>query len=257
MKSKIYSFLLLLIFSSLNTWAQEGTPKNNKANRTKKLIQESAGRPDIPGDLLIEFGFNWVQEHPEGVGFNTMGSRTFNSYYLYDYNLGESAFSIHPGIGIGVEKYKLVDNLTLGYGLDSAGNREVQFVSLDSIYGTGTVYRKSQINTAYVDIPVEIRWRSRTYDPKRSFKVGLGAKVGFLIDSKTKVKYSNFGETKTSKQKESFELSQLRYGAFLRIGFGGFSAYSYYALSDLFKKDKGPANTTMFPVTIGLSLALF
>lgn len=244
----------LLSYSHLH--AQEATPKNNKATRTGKLIQEKAGRPDIPGDLMIEFGFNWVQEHAPGIGFNTTGSRTFNAYYLFEKNIGESAFSIHPGIGIGTEKYKFQDNLTLGYGQDSLGSPEVQFVHLDSIYGFRTDYIKSQINPNYFDIPIEIRWRSRVYDPKSSFKVALGGKVGFLFDSKTKVKYSD-GETKKTKLKEGFELNQIRYGAYLRLGFGGFSAYGYYSFSDLFKKEKGPMNTTMYPFTFGLSLALF
>jgi hypothetical protein len=246
-----------LILTSALVFAQEATPKNTKANRTKKAIQESAGRPDIPGDLMIEIGFNWVQEHSEGVGFSTMGSRTFNAYYLYEYSIGESAFSFHPGLGIGTEKYKFANELTLGHGLDSLGEREVQYVALDSIFGAGTSYRKSQINPIYFDIPLEIRWISKKYDPKRSFKVAVGGKVGFLIDGKTKVKYNSDGENKVRKQKENFEMSSIRYGAYMRVGFGGFSAYGYYSLSDLFKKDKGPMATTMYPLTFGFSLALF
>ena len=247
----------VVLFSSLIVIAQEATPKNNKANRTSKLIQEKAGRPDIPGDLMIEFGFNWVQEHPPGVGFKTMSSRTFNAYYLYEMNLGESAFSFHPGIGIGTEKYAFDQNLTLGYGLDSLGSREVQFVPLDSIYSEGVSFKKSQINPNYFDIPIEFRWRSRKYDPKRSLKLVVGGKVGFMFNSKTKIKYREEGESKITKQKEGWELSKIRYGVYGRLGFGGFSAFYYYSLSDLFRKDKGPMLTTMFPMTFGLSLALF
>jgi len=79
-----YIFLFLaLAICSVAVFGQEGTPKNNRANRTSKLIQEKAGRPDVPGDLMIEFGYNWVQENPPGYGFKTMNSRTFNAYYLY------------------------------------------------------------------------------------------------------------------------------------------------------------------------------
>ena len=109
----------------------------------------------------------------------------------------------------------------------------------------------------YIDIPLELRWRLKKYDPKRSLTVTLGGKVGYLFDSKTKVKYDEDGETKKTKQKEKFELSSLRYGAYAKVGFGGFTAFYYYSLSDLFKKDKGPMGTTMYPMTFGLSLALF
>ena len=250
--------ILFLVFalSSMVVFGQEPTPKNTKANRTSKLIQEKAGRPDIPGDLMVEFGFNWVQESSP-IGFNTIKSKTFNAYYLYEMNIGESAFSFHPGIGIGTEKYAFEQDLTLGYGFDSLGNEEVQYVALDSIYGIGTSYKKSQINPNYVDIPLEFRWRSRKYDARSSIKITVGGKVGFLFDSKTKVKYTEDGETKKTKQKEKFELSTFRYGVYGKVGYGGFSAFYYYSISDLFNKDKGPMGTTMYPMTFGLSLALF
>jgi hypothetical protein len=144
-KSIKYSIsIVAFVLSSVMAFGQDDTPKNNKANRTKKLIQEEVGRPDLPGDLMIEFGFNWVKEHPPGYSFRTMNSPTFNVYYLYDVNIGESAFSYHPGFGVGTEKYRFSDDITLGYGSDSLGNSEVQFVHLDSIYGTGTSYKKSQ-----------------------------------------------------------------------------------------------------------------
>lgn len=257
--SRIHKLFVVvgLFLSSTFVFGQEATPKNNKATRASKLVTEKAGRPDIPGDLMIEFGFNWIQEQPTGIGFNTTASRTFNAYYLYEMNLGESAFSFHPGIGIGTEKYAFADNYTLGHGFDSLGNSQVEFVHLDSIYGAGTSYKKSQINPNYIDIPIEFRWRSRKYDPKSSLKVIVGAKVGYMFDSKTKIKYQENGENKITKQKEKWQLNNIRYGVYGRIGFGGFSAFYYYSLSDLFTKDKGPMGTTMYPMTFGLSLALF
>jgi len=249
--------IFLLTISSVAAFAQEASPKNNKANRTTKFIQEKAGRPDVPGDLVIEFGFNWIGDAPSGYGFKTMASRTFNAYYLYDKNFGESALSVHPGIGVGTEKYAFDKNITLGYGYDDLGEKVVQFTPLDSIYGAGITYKKSQINANYLDIPLEFRWISRKYDPKSSFTITIGGKVGVLFDGKTKVKYNQDGENKTTKQKENYELSTLRYGVYGKLGIGGFSAFYYYSLSDTFKKEKGPMSTTMYPMTIGLSLALF
>ena len=254
---KLSILIFALTISSVVVFAQEGTPKNNKANRTSKFIHKKAGRPDVPGDLMIEFGFNWIGEAPSGYGFNTMASRTFNAYYLYDKTFGESAFSVHPGIGIGTEKYAFDQNFTLGYGIDDEGEKVVEFSPLDSIYGAGVSFKKSQINANYVDIPIEFRWISRKYDPKSSFTITIGAKAGILLDSKTKVKYNEDGESKITKQKENFELNTFRYGLYGKFGIGGFSAFYYYSLSDAFKKDKGPLSTTMYPMTFGLSLALF
>ncbi len=250
---------IVLIFSAfqVQVLAQEATPKNTKANRTSKMIQEKVGRPDIPGDLMIEFGFNWMQDHPTGYSFNTMKSRTFNAYYLYDINIGKSSFSVHPGLGIGTEKYAFADDITIGYGLNLSGERELQFIPLERIYGLKAEFKKSQINPNYFDIPLEIRWRSNKNDPKSSIKVTLGGKFGVLFDSKTKVKYEDDGEKKTDKDKQNFELNPIRYGTYLKLGAGGFSAYYYYSISEVFNKDKGPMGTTMYPMTFGLSLALF
>ncbi|NJN24697.1 MAG: PorT family protein [Cyclobacteriaceae bacterium] len=257
-KKTLFLFLLFACSSiSIAVLAQESTPKNTKATRAGKLVSEKAGRPDVPGDLMIEIGFTWMNDHPVGHGFKTMASRTFNAYYLYDKPIGESAFSFHPGIGVGTEKYAFDKNSTLGYGLDDNGSKVVQFIDLEDIYGQGIAYRKSQINANYLDIPLEIRWISRKYDPKRSLTVTIGGKAGILFDAKTKVKYLEDGEKKITKQKENFELNPFRYGAYAKLGFGGFSAYYYYSFSTTFKKDKGPLATTMFPMTIGLSLALF
>ncbi len=256
-KIKLVVIVLVLAISPFFAFGQEGTPKNTKATRAKKVIQEKAGRPDVPGDLMIEFGFNWMQENTPGYGFKTIGSNTFNMYYLLDMPIGDSKFSFHPGIGFGTDRFSFDKDITLGYGLDSLGNSEVQYVPLDSIYGAGNSYKKSIVNANYLDIPFEIRWHSRQYDPKRSFKVAVGGKVGVLIDSKTKIKYKDGGETKKTKQKENFNLSTIRYGAYAKVGFGGFSLLYYYSISDAFKKDKGPMNTTTYPMTIGMSLALF
>ncbi len=256
-KIQLVVIVLSLAITPFFAFGQEGTPKNTKSTRAKKLIQEKAGRPDIPGDLMIEFGFNWMQENTPGYGFKTIGSNTFNAYYLWDMPIGESAFSFHPGIGFGTDRFMFDKDITVGYGLDSLGNNELQYIPLDSLYGSSATFKKSIVNANYFDIPFEIRWHSRKYDPKRSFKITVGGKVGFLFDSKTKIKYKEGGETKKTKQKENFNLTSIRYGAYTKIGFGGFGFFYYYSISDMFKKNKGPMDTTTYPMTIGLSLALF
>ncbi len=249
--------LLALTFISTSIFAQKkGTPKNNKATQAKKLIQEKAGRPDVPGELNLQVGYNIMQETPEGIDFKWSGSRTFNAYYQYDINIGESSFSFHPGIGVGTEKYAFTDRVTLARGNDADNNYGVIFVGIDSTFGRYDV-RKSQINTNYLDIPFELRWRSRKYDPKRSIKVSIGAKVGILFDSKTKIKYRDDNQWKTLKQKEDFDLAKIRYGIYGKVGIGGISLFYYYSMSDVFTKDKGPENTTMYPMTIGLNWAIF
>ena len=247
---KIY----LLIISALTLTHICVAQKNSAADK-KPVIKEQAGRPDVTGDLFAEIGFNVLQNNNEWNS-KWWGSKVFNLYYQYDKDLGDSHFSFHPGIGIGTEKYAM-DTSTLYTGFDGNGEYVFQTIALDSIYPNATKFRKSKIATTYLDIPIELRWRSMKYDPKRSLKIAIGGKIGFLLDSKTKVKYDEFGEKKVDKQKEDYGIKKIRYSAYGKIGYGNAYLFFNYNLSTLFDKNKGPNDTEMTPMMFGFALSLF
>jgi hypothetical protein len=212
-------------------------------------VPKKKGRPNIPGTFQVDFGLNLPSEK---AGFNTsfMGSTTINVYYFYDKRIGKSKFSIHPGIGLGLERYKFNNDKTLGYndGRDTVSMVPSMLPNL----------RKTKLITNYVDIPVEVRFSTRPDDPNRSFKVSLGFKFGILYDSFTKQKYSEEGETKKIKDKQNFNLFPFRYGPYLRVGGGNISVYAQYSISPVFRPGIGPGgreNINNF--TVGVSLAAF
>lgn len=231
---KIFFLVLLAGWSGMAMAQSETTEK--KARR---------GRPDIPGTFLIDLGFNFPSE---GNGFNTgiFGSKTVNLYYQYDKRLFNSKFSLHPGIGLGMERYKFNNNKTLSY--DNTGN-------LTAVLVPGV--RKSKLITNYLDIPVELRFSTNPEDPSRSFKVALGFKAGVLLDSYTKVKYKQDGEIKKFKDKQDFNINPFRYGAYFRLGGGNFNFWGYYSLTPLFKPNKGPNGVEITNLSFGISLTGF
>jgi hypothetical protein len=95
MIKKIASLLVLIAFSA--AVVAQSTEK------TKKY-----GRPDIPGTFLIDLGFNRLTDKPNELKYGFWGSRTMNVYYQYDMRIGNSKFSFHPGIGLGMERFKLL-----------------------------------------------------------------------------------------------------------------------------------------------------
>lgn len=247
---KKFAFSILLIVFSFSAIAQTDT----------KPV-EKKGRPDIPGTFALDLGFNLPTEKQN---FNTgiMGSRTLNLYYFYDYQIGKSKFSVHPGIGLGLDRYKFNNNRTLGYiaGPNSPYDT-LRMVPASSIVGTNKI-KKTQLLTNYLDIPVELRFNSNPNDLGRSFKASLGFKFGILYESFTKIKYRQEGETKKLKDKQNYNLNPFRYGLTFRVGAGNFSMFGYYNLSPLFKSGKGPIkgkgpadDITNF--TIGFTLAAF
>lgn len=221
----------------------------------KPEVTQRKGRPNIPGTFQVDVGFNLPSEKG---GFNTnfFGSSTVNIYYFYDKRIGQSKFSIHPGIGFGLERYKFNNGKTLGYN----EARDTVFM----VPSTLPNLRKTKLITNYIDVPLEVRFSTRPDDPNRSFKVSLGFKFGVLYESFTKQKYSQDGEGKKIKDKQNFNLYPIRYGPYFRIGGGNISVYASYTLSPLFrpglgyKPSDGPSvgrNINNF--TVGVSLAAF
>lgn len=233
--------LMLTVLAESQPVVGQDTPPSQEPSRR--------GLPDLPGSFVLEFGFNQTQDAPDTFDIGFWGSRTVNVFYQFDKRIGNTKFSVHPGIGFSLERFKLKNNYTL-----SSTVSTTELVPADDFFPG---IKKSMIVTNYLDVPLEIRFSTRPDDPSRSFRVSVGGRVGYLFDSFTKIKYSEEGEVKTTKNKENYNLSKLRYGTFFKLGAGNLGLVAYYNLSPLFEEDEGPEQTEMNTFTIGLSLSSF
>lgn len=101
---------------------------------------------------------------------------------------------------------------------------------------------------SYLDIPIEFRFRSES-----DFKLALGFKAGYLLESHTKYKGKSLdgaGNDVKSKQKGIESLQEFRYGPYMRIGYRWINFFGYYSLSNTFGEGQGPG---MYPVSVGIS----
>ena len=236
--------ILIFLFPFSQSFAGETDPLYKLA---PVQIRSTQARPDIPGNLKVELGWNFLQDEPAPMEIRSFGSRSFNVYYTYEFPVGNFGLYIIPGIGLGLDRYKFDNDFTLNQ--DTDGN--VTFVDI-----TETDPKKSHLIANYIDIPLEFRYYVKSDNPKKSFFVGFGGKFGFLFGSHTKVKFDDGDETVTAKEKRSFGLNPFRYGLTGRLGYGGISLYGYWSLSELFEDGPvGTLDTKNF--TIGLSVNLF
>lgn len=213
---------------------------------SQAATKKAAASPNLPGSLVFDLGFNFLTDEPDNMKLNFFGSKIFNIYYMYEIRLGSSAFSFNPGLGVGLEKYRFDKDISL--------RPTTEGTELFALEGD---IKNSKLAANYLDIPLEIRFHTNKNNFRKSFKVGIGGKVGVLFDSHTKIKYKENGDTKISKEKEQFDLSRFRYGVQGRIGIGSFSFFYYQELSTLFKNGKGPENTETAPFKVGISLYIF
>ncbi len=72
-----------------------------------------------------------------------------------------------------------------------------------------------------------------------SFRLGIGPYVGYRISSHSKLVYKDSGKEK-DKNRDSFYLNNIRYGARLQIGYRSTDLFFNYDLNELFVSDKGP-----------------
>ncbi|WKN41256.1 outer membrane beta-barrel protein [Tunicatimonas pelagia] len=215
-----------------------------QAQETKTTTAPVGAQPDLPGMLLIDFGFNFLDNAPSELDTRTWGSRGFNVYYLYPFPIGKSPLSFHTGLGLGFVNYSF-------RGVTLSDTDSTRVLELDN-----TVYpnlQKTQLTTHYLDIPLELRFFAK--DNYRGFTAAVGGRVGRLINSFTKIKFEDGGRNLEDKFKRRYNLNPWRYGAYAKVGFRGITLTGQYMFSELFTSGDGPADINNYK--IGITVALF
>ncbi|MDN5200660.1 outer membrane beta-barrel protein [Fulvivirgaceae bacterium BMA10] len=247
------NLILALFFLSFTTSTFAFENDNDKDKGKKKKVAS----PDLPGALLIDIGFNFLNDNPEELDIGFWGSKTVNFYYYYDIPIGKSGFSFNPGFGLGLDKFSFDNSVTIVSEINADNQqREIVVKQLSELL-PNTEIKKTKLAANYFDIPLELRFNLNKNNHERGIRFAVGGKVGFLLKSHTKIKYKEDGDVKISKQKENFGLNKIRYGAHARIGIGGFGFYGYYSLSELFQSNEGPLQTTTAPLNFGITFAGF
>jgi Outer membrane protein beta-barrel domain len=179
-------------------------------------------------------------------GFN----RSANVYVMYDKQFKSSPkFSIAAGLGIGTSNIyfkKMEVDIT-------ANKSKLPFLRTD----TGNNFKKYKLATAYLEIPLELRFTADPSNPNKSIKAAIGVKLGTLLNAHTKGKVlQNSAGTKinslTEKESSKAFFNTTRIAATARLGYGIFSLYGAYSLTGLFKDGVAP-DTKL--VQIGLTIS--
>ncbi len=222
-------FLIIFLAFSLHTFAQ----KSNKYNRYFAKDQ-------------LSFSFissQWLGD-VKNVEISPL-SRGVNFQMMYPVLGNKSNTAVAIGFGIACQNYYL--NSFINYNNDSLWFTEIP----DSLN-----YSKYKLNTNYITIPVEIRFRTNPNDNNKSYKIYAGFRAGMLINSHTKYVGRDPVTDEKIKEKQFYikHIEQFDYGVTLRVGLGKFMLNGYYSLSTLFTPDKC---CTITPIEIGATIVLF
>lgn len=192
----------------------------------------------IQDRLIVELHNDLFLETPPGMEVRPW-SPGINAYVLNDYPIGESPISFAVGLGFSSFNVHLNGN----FERDTLSSNEfVRFQPFAENYN----WDKHKISANYLEIPLELRLRTRGGSP---FKLSIGGKVGYLVNVHTKT----IDDDGKRKFYDVPEINRWRYGLCAKLGVGRLSINGFYSLSTFLNEGAG---TELIPITIGLSLAI-
>lgn len=236
--------IALFIFSMASTaFAQDTT--------VRRMPSLPAAKKETPSNdhFMIQFGhLSWTGK-PDSI--KTKGlPRSINFYVMLNF-----PFKTDPhwsvGIGPGISTDNMVfDKMSVGI------KDQTPSVVFADVSDT-THFKKYKLVTAYLEAPVELRYRFNPENDKKSVKLAVGAKVGVLMNAHIKgadLQNSTNQTVNDYTLKESSKrfFSKQRLSVTGRLGYGAFSLYGSYSITPLFREGLGP---TVRPLSIGLTIS--
>jgi hypothetical protein len=217
-----------------------------------------AQRPDLPGQLLVDFGFNAWTSAPEGLDLKFFPSNTWSFSYMYDLPIGDGGWAFTPGIGLSLENYTFQENNTLISTINPLNDtRIVSVVDLNDEFGNNLNFQRSQLGLNYIDVPLEVRWFARRDNFSRGFRVAFGGRIGYRYSSYTKVKFKDpLGDNRMIKDRQALNFNRFRYGIQLRAGWSGIGIFGFYELSNKWETPP-PGGQNTRTLTVGVTIAAF
>lgn len=193
---------------------------------------------------VILFNFNWMTmlnapKGSDGKMWISPFSRGFDVALMYDIPLGRSNFSFATGINFSFENI-----FTNQIVVDSSGGNNIYTQDISTMINidnppTKRDWTKAKIATGIIELPVEFRFRLKPHK-RNTFKIALGFKIGYVIDSWQKYEGPNFlpGESLgTNLRQTTYDVpgvNRLRYGVYGRIGYSRFSLFVHYSIGSFF-----------------------
>jgi Outer membrane protein beta-barrel domain len=199
--------------------------------------------------FLLQLGYTSWQNKPDSI--NTSGlPRSFNMYLMLDFPFKTNPhWSVAIGPGIATDNIYF-DKTNVGIAQNTS---TVRFQNLTDT----SHFKKYKLATAYLEAPIELRYRFNPGDDRKSFKVAVGVKVGTLLNAHVKGKtlQDKNGNTLNSyimKENSKRFFNQNRLSLMARAGIGHYTLFASYAVTPVFKEGLGPQ---VRPLTIGLTLS--
>jgi hypothetical protein len=233
-KNKINMRLLLsccLLLSAFDVFSQE----NKVSDMAQKVKIDSLYRED---QFYFAFTYNTLQQKPAGLKQQKF-SIGLSGGFLRDMPINKDrTIAIASGLGFTYNNYN--QNLSI-----TGGNQELTYTIID----VQTAFDNNKFTQLLVDLPIEFRWRTSTYESYKFWRIYGGMKFSYLLYDKSVFKDS---ESKTVITNNA-DFNKFLYGLYLSAGYNTVNVYAYYGLNSIFKSAKiEDQNIAMKTLNVGI-----
>jgi len=213
MRIFLSGFLFLLV---LPVFSQEKTSAEN----APKVKIDSLYRED---QFYFGFTLNTLQNKPVGLTQDKFSSG-FSTGFLRDFPINKKrTIAIAPGLGFSYNNYN--QNLKI---------EETNQILVYTIIDPNITYNKNRFTQFLVDVPIEFRWRTSTFESHKFWRIYGGFKMSYLIYDKS-VYEDDLGKIVVANNKD---FDKFQYGTYLSAGYNTINVYVYYGLNSLFQSAK-------------------
>lgn len=211
---------------------------SSQSIKAQSLSESAMKKVTIGLDVFTDM---WVNT-PANISVRTVNPSA-NTYLTYNMNIAKSK-TLTFGIGLGIGNHNMYSSNGI---IENVKADTIKYVSV----AQGLKMKRSKLSVTYVEVPLELRFKS-----KSGFKISLGFKLGYLIDSKEKYVGNTTANSQIQiiKRKKLSQLNSFSYSPTLRIGYKSFNLYFSYALGSVFRVDHGPQ---LHPMSLGITLTPF
>ncbi len=194
--------------------------QNTYQDLTTSVKIDSLYRED---QFYFSFTYNTLQNKPEGLT-QTKFSKGFSVGFLRDMPINKMR-TIAIASGIGVSYTNSNQNILI-----SNTNQNPNYALLDS----DNSFKKNRFSQLLIDIPIEFRWRSSTFESHKFWRIYGGAKLSYLVNNRSI--YDDYQNKIIVSNNPDFR--KLNYGIYLAAGYNTINLYAYYGLNSIFQSAK-------------------
>ena len=207
-----------------------------------KTGEKSEERNTHQDHMLVDFGYETFTSNPSNADFRWYNNG-LNIQLFYDQLFGQSGISLAVGVGFSTQSYY--------------SNRQIRRDTTKQEFYPNWMrlenepYNKNKVSTSFVDIPLELRYRTKMDDNGYRWKFSVGAKIGFLFDT-----HDKYVDLDGIKYKTYYfpDMNRTRIAMIARIGYGKVNFYGSFGLTEFFIPGRGPE---MKQLGFGISLVPF